>query len=152
MKKNIILIIIIFGVIFALFIYYLIFTDKYELILTDETYFYKEDVDESVEEQSGGLTLKDAYDYTRYRKYKICCEYALIEGNCVIRLLDAGGNILKEWNTDSESFEDVIDKKLFDDADKILVVSEQKNCTGKCKLEIYGKKRHVLNLKELAGN
>lgn len=147
MKKNILLISIIITVFAILFVCYFIFADKYELFTVDETYFYKEDIDETVGEQSGGVTLANAYDNSRYRKYKICCEYALVEGSCVTRLKDAEGNIIKEWDTNGESFKEVIDKSLFEKADEIVTISEDKNCVGVCKIEIYGKRTHLLNLK-----
>lgn len=149
MKKKILLMGIIIIVFAILSMYYFIFIDKYELFTGDETYFYKEDVEEFKEEQSGGVTLLNAYDNNRYRKYKICCEYALVEGSCVTRLKDVDGNIIKEWDTNGDSFEEVIDKSLFEKANEILTISEDKNCVGVCKIEIYGKRTHLLNLEQL---
>ena len=40
-------------------------------------------------------------------------------------------------------------RAMFEKANEILTISEDKNCVGVCKIEIYGKRTHLLNLEQL---
>lgn len=146
--KKIVIILFFIALAFSaiLFAYHFIIPDEWETVVMSENYFY--DDEDNSKEQSAGMILDNSFDRKRYRKYKIKTNVELVEGECVIRLYDKDMHILKEWDANEETIEEKLDKSVSKNLHMVLAISEKKNCVGVCKITFYGKRKHLVNIRD----
>lgn len=123
----------------------------WEITWESREYRYAEEIEETGDSSEETVFSGDfAYDNSRYYKVKLVIDESIVEPKGTAQILDAQGNILKEWDMSGQAvWEGEIEKAIADKMACIKITMKNEKCEGSCGFALYGKKKIIPWIRDL---